>query len=81
MVEKTQRAIIQELYQAVVGIPENSKDNGLLGDIGEIKELLKIQNSRVSKNEARIGKLWGVITGLSVISTTTLGLIIKQVTG
>jgi len=81
MVEKTQRAIIQELYQAVVGIPENPKDNGLLGSVDEIKELLKIQNSRVSKNEARIGKLWGVITGLSVISTTTLGLIIKQVTG
>jgi len=68
--DKTQREMTQELYQAVIGIPENPKDNGLIGKIDSIEGLLKIQNSRVSKNEKSISnlnsKIRGIIIGLSV---------------
>jgi len=68
--EKTQKEMTLELYQAVIGIPENPKDNGLIGKIDGIETLLKIQNGRVTKNEKCISnlksKIRGIIIGISV---------------
>jgi len=66
MPEKSQKKMVQELYQAVVGLPENSNDNGLIGDISEVKTLVKTQNSRVRKNEQRIFKIWGILVGMGI---------------
>jgi len=49
----TTREIIQALYQSVVGIPSNPDDNGLIGDIKEIKEQIKQVNGRTRQNETR----------------------------
>ena len=75
MPEKTQREMIQELYQAVVGIPGNPSDNGLIGDVKEISNKLDRVNGRTRANETRsqinswaIGSLisgGGIIGGLS----------------
>ena len=53
MPEKTQKEMILELYQAVVGIPDNPIDNGLIGDIQEIKTQVQITNGRTRANETR----------------------------
>lgn len=81
MVEKTNKEILQELYQAVVGIPESPDENGLIGDIAEVKELLQKQNSRVRKNEQRISKIWGILIGVSVLGGSGIGLAIKDFFG
>ena len=46
---KNQLEMIQELYQAVIGIPENPNSNGLIGDLAEVKRDIKEQNGKVRK--------------------------------
>uniref|UniRef100_A0A6M3KIY4 Uncharacterized protein n=1 Tax=viral metagenome TaxID=1070528 RepID=A0A6M3KIY4_9ZZZZ len=46
MTPKTQKEQIQELFQAVIGIPENPKENGLIGKVDTIVDPLKEQNGR-----------------------------------
>ena len=76
MVEKTQKAMLQELSQAVIGIPD-SPDNGIIGDIKEIKIMVRKQNDRVRKNERHIAKIWGVIIGCGALGGTGIGLSLK----
>ncbi len=45
-------SLISEVHQAVLGIP-NTEDNGLVGDIKEIKAELKSVNKRVAVVEVR----------------------------
>jgi len=53
MPEKTQKAMVQELYQAVVGLKDNPDENGLIGDIKQISKKLDLVNGRTRANETR----------------------------
>ena len=61
MAVKTQKEQIQELCQAVIGIPENPKENGLIGKVDTIVDLLKEQNGRIRKNSKLIYILYGIL--------------------
>ena len=81
MPEKTSKEMVQSLYQAVVGIAENADENGLIGDIADIKELLQTQNKRISKAEGKVNKIWGVLIGVGAVGGTGLGIGIKSLLG
>ncbi len=81
MPEKTQKAMVQELYQAVVGIPENPNENGLIGDFQDVLKLLKTQNGRIASAEGKINKIWGVLIGVGAVGGTGLGFGIKSLLG
>jgi len=81
MTDKTQKEMIQELRQAIVGIDDNPDDNGLIGEFKEVKELLKEQNKRIGKNEGKVSKLQGILIGVGVIGTGGLGVGISQLIG
>ena len=70
MPEKLQKDMIRELYQAVIGIPENPEENGLIGDVKQINKKLDIVNGRTRSNETRskinrwaIGSICAGVTG------------------
>ena len=79
MVPKTQKELLQELSQAVIGIPENPDDNGLIGDIRDVKKLILDQNTRIRRNEQKIMKIWGIMIGVGAVGGTGLGIGIKQI--
>jgi hypothetical protein len=58
------RMMIQTLYQAVIGIPDSPDDNGLIGDIKDIKEQLILTNGRSRKNEGDIKWIKRISGGL-----------------
>ena len=74
MTAKSPEAMLQELYQAVVGIPNNSDDNGMIGDFKDFKALLIKQNDRIRKNEQRIFKIWGILIGIGALGGAGIGL-------
>lgn len=81
MADKTQKQMTQELYQAVVGIPENEDENGLIGDVKSLAGLIKTQNKRIGKAEGRINKIWGILIGVGVVGGTGLGFGINNLFG
>jgi len=54
MTEKTQKAMLQELHQVIIGIAENPHDNGLIGTVSNIDTKLTILNGTVTKNSNRL---------------------------
>jgi len=64
--EKETRQMIVELYQAVIGIPENPKENGLIGKVEAIGEKLDIVNGRTRANEIR-SKVNQAIIGMTIL--------------
>ena len=60
MAEKTQKELTHELHQVVLGIG-GTEDNGMVGDIREIKELCQEQNGRVRKNARLIYIMYGAL--------------------
>ena len=70
MVDKKDRPakeLTRELHQAVIGIPDNPEENGLIGDIKDIKKEFKILNGRVTKTETGLSRLKGIIAGISIL--------------
>ena len=59
--ELTQKRMIYQLHQAVIGIEENPSDNGLIGDIAEMNSKLDRLNGRVRRNEVRSKVNQGVL--------------------
>ncbi len=81
MADKTQKQMTQELYQAVVGIPENEDENGLIGDVQDLTKLVREQNKRVGKVEGKVNKMWGILIGIGVVGGTGLGFGINNLFG
>ena len=81
MADKTSKEMVQSLYQAVAGMDGNPDENGLIGDIKDIKEYLKTQNGRIGKVEQKTSKLWGVLIGVGAVGGTGLGIGIKSLLG
>jgi len=76
---KTQKELIedlkdltQQLIQGIYGIP-GTEEKGLLGDVKDLIQEVKTQNSRVKKNEQMIVKIWGVLIGAGTILGIVLG--------
>ena len=66
MADKTQREMIQELYQAVIGIPENPDENGLVGDVKKLNGKVRSNEVRSKVNQGAIASLAsGVVAGIS----------------
>ena len=74
MADKTDKEMLQGLYQAVIGIPENPDENGMIGDIAEIKRDIKYQNGRQRKTDRRLNVLIGVLIGVGFIVGGTAGI-------
>ena len=58
------------IKQAVVGIPENPEENGLIGDCAEMKSRLKKLNGDVALNTTarKIGAWFAGIVGAGMIA-------------
>ena len=50
---KTQKEMIYELHQVVIGLKDNPHDNGLVGEIKDIALKIDTLNGRVRGNEVR----------------------------
>lgn len=64
MVEKTQKQMIQETHQGMFGVG-GTEDKGLIGDVKEIKRDL---NGRVSRNSRLIFIIIGILIALGAVS-------------
>jgi len=68
---------VQEIYQFIFGVP-HTEDKGLCGDIHEIKELAKAQNGRVQVNRNSISKIKGILIGLGLLGSGSIGMGVVQ---
>ncbi len=66
MAEKSQKQMIYETHQAMFGVG-GSEDTGLVGDVKEIKNNVKIQNGRIDRLEARVSRIYGMIAGAALV--------------
>ncbi len=73
---KTEKDMLRELHQAVVGIPENPEENGLIGNVKELTRVIKEQNGRIRRNSIKIA----AITAMLLAFATLTGLELSNVT-
>ena len=69
MNELSQKDMLREVHQAVVGIDGNPDDNGLIGDVKDIKAEMKKLNGGVKSNTSwRRVHTWaiGILTALVI---------------
>jgi len=69
--EKTEKQMIYEVYQAVVGIDRNPEDNGILGDVKDIKAHLVKLNDQVGKN-TMFRKIGTWLTGIMIVALVNI---------
>jgi len=72
MSEKTQKEMIYELHQVVIGVKDSPTDNGLIGQVDRIEQQLRELNGQVKTNTTfrKVGT-WlsgAIITGLIALS-------------
>jgi len=73
MVEKSQKKMIQEVHQAVLGI-ENTEDNGLVGDFKELKEAVRESNGKRQKLSKKVNLMIGVLIGCGLLTGGGFGI-------
>ena len=78
--EPTQKEMLQTLTLVIVGIPGNPDENGMIGDIKEIKQDIKAQNSRINKVEGKQKFLYGLVAGAGTFGGV-IGSLISRVLG
>ena len=78
--ESTQREMLQILTQVIIGIPNSPDENGMIGDIKEIKQDIKRQNGRVNKIEGKQKFLYGLVAGSGAVGGL-VGSVISKVFG
>ena len=78
---KTDSEMIRELYQAVIGIPENPDENGLIGDFAETKQETKRINGGFRKLQRLTWALAGIIVILAGLHGIDLTSLIQAVLG
>ena len=71
MTDKTEKELLWELYQAVIGIPDSPIDNGLIGKVDVLMQKVELQNNRISKSEMKISRIWGILLGIGSIGGLT----------
>ena len=76
MRDKTQKEMLQELSQAVSGIPDTEED-GLIGDIKDLVSEVRIQNGRIRKIELKVYWVWGILTGIGIALGLSLDKIVQ----
>jgi len=79
--EKTQKELLNEVHQAVIGISNNPNDNGLLGDVADIKKMVLAQNSRLRQNENSISRIKGYLAGVGILGATGTGFAVSKLFG
>ena len=74
MEDKTQKEMVQSLYQAVAGMDGNPEENGLIGDIKEVKDMIKEQNGRQQKTERKVNILIGALSSMGILAGGGFGI-------
>jgi len=74
MVEKTQKKLIQEVHQAMFGVP-NTEDMGLVGDFKEVRQAVREQNHRYHKLNGKVNKIIGIVIGCGILSGGGYGIV------
>ena len=49
-IPETPDDMVRMLYQVIIGLPDNSQDNGMIGDVKEILKHLETLNGQVHTN-------------------------------
>jgi len=66
--EKTQKAMIQEIWQGVYGVP-NTDDKGMCGDIKLMLKKNGEQDKRITKIEVFVATLSGLLVGTGILES------------
>jgi len=71
MPEKTNKELIQEVWQGIYGV-ENTEENGMIGDLKDLKAYVKKQNNRITKLEIKVYSSMGVaaVAGAGILDAT-----------
>ena len=69
MPDKTQKAMIQEIWQALYGVPETD-DMGMYGEFKEACKKLSNNTKRITKLEIALASLIAILIGAGVLDRT-----------
>ena len=73
---KSENIILQRVAQAVIGMPDNPDDNGMVGDVKEIEQHLRKLNGSVASDGSDISMLKWAVGGLWLLVLSLIGVVI-----